>query len=169
MNNKLILMNNKEIIGQFLTMFPMIIGVSGLYYIVAGGLNIPLISPLLRYLIVLFLIIMIITVLYGLWIRNDDQPVAILDEKGIWMSRHGLIYWDEIKDVVIYHGPSPEIRLVGIWLNDPANISRQSTFSGKMELFWPKIFSYPHITISNITTDVDEVVRFAQSHLSKRI
>lgn len=103
--------------------------------------------------------------LYGWWAFNDKQPAAILDAKGIWLPRFGLISWQEITDIAPYIIKGVPINTIGIRVKNLNRLSTQSTFAGKSGIFWSKLFGYPPIFLSNLDKSNKEIIVFARKFM----
>lgn len=113
-------------------------------------------------LVLVYLILMIFGVVYYFFYLRSNKIAAILDKDGLWTRRHGLIAWNDVKDVFIYRTPTTPIESVAFYVKDRGIISQQSTFGGKCSLFWAKVFGFPDIILSDVEIENEVVVSFAK-------
>lgn len=123
---------------------------------------------LLSFFLVGPLILMSFMFLLLLWgaflIPKKGEPVAILNQDGIWLARFGFIDWKEISEFALYsYKGTPEV--IGIRVKNNAKISKQSSIAGKLDFFWAKLMGYPPIRLSGIALENDEVISFARQFL----
>lgn len=117
--------------------------------------------------VILFLFIIIFSTSV-LWISmiNEDEPAAILDSEGIWIKEFGFIEWNYISKIDTYrYRDNVLLESIAIDVDKNFPLSRQATWSGKMRIFWSKLFGYPAILISSITIPNHEVIEFAQQFI----
>lgn len=95
---------------------------------------------------------------------KKEEPMAIINQDGIWMARFGLIPWKEIVEFGPYsYRGTPEV--IGIRVKDNDKISRQSSIAGKLDFFWARWIGYPPIRITGIALPNNEVINFAKQFL----
>ncbi|MFC1870696.1 hypothetical protein ACFLXW_00340 [Candidatus Dependentiae bacterium] len=119
---------------------------------------------LLSFFLVGPLILMSLMFLLLIWgaflLPKKDEPVAILNQDGIWLARFGFISWKEIDEFASYsYQGTPEV--IGIRVKNNEKISKQSSIAGKLDFFWAKLMGYPPIRITGIALENDEVINFA--------
>jgi hypothetical protein len=103
--------------------------------------------------------------IYHLLFMGTMDPLAILNPKGIWVYDFGFIPWDNVETITrcLYPAGS-NFEYVGIQLKDIVSARTQANWSGKLRLFWAKIFGYYHIMLSNAAVSNDEIVSVAQCY-----
>ncbi len=94
---------------------------------------------------------------------KKDGTALILDSKGIRLKNHGFIPWSEIDEFNTYIFPTTPLEVIGIRFKNTSSISRQSTKSGKMTLFWARLFRYHyHISLANLAVENHVIVEYAK-------
>lgn len=89
-------------------------------------------------------------------------PIAVLNQKGIWVRNFGFINWREISEFGIYKTPSAPIETIAIRVNNLSLLQQQATFSGKCAIFWSKIFGYPPVFLASTAARNYEILVFAK-------
>lgn len=171
MNNKieLIVPFNESNIKDILPALPFIAVGWGIWF-GASLLLKPIIGFYLSFLLQSILIIFAALILFGFiytFLIDPNIPAAILNEDGIWVKNYCFIPWQDIDEIAPYTFGNVPIESIGIRVKDRSKLSKKSAFAGKCGVFWSRIFGYPHIIISNITVDNDQVISFAQQFISK--
>ena len=108
-----------------------------------------------------FLVLFIFALIFYFYLQRKNEPVAILNEEGIWVQHFGFIPWNEVEEVAPYINPGAPLISVGIRVKDPAKLSAQAHFFGKCGVFWSKRFGYPPIILAALDVDNDQVISFA--------
>lgn len=104
----------------------------------------------------------------GLWILTlkDNETAAILDKEGIWIKEFGFIEWDYISKIETYrYRDNVLLESIAVHVDKNFKLGKQAAWSGKMRIFWSKLFGYPAILISFITIPNHEVIEFAQQFI----
>ena len=187
--NKLIVPMHKENVKQLIHSMPLILtgAIVWIFLLNLTYFTLSFISDYIFSAILLNLIFYIQIAIYsfiGLLVflstRNyyfvdDNTPAAILDKNGIWTKRCGLIPWENIAQVKICNLPTVKhIEFVGIYVKDTKILSKQSTWSKKIGIFWEKIFrydklfNYPNIALGNIAVSNDEIIKFARQFVPEK-
>jgi len=99
-------------------------------------------------------------------IVSKNRKTAILDQDGIWIRFFGFIAWNEIIYFNLWKIPGTPVETIAIQVKDPKRLSQQASLSGKISLFWSKLFDNPHITLGNVTTSNEEILSFARKYIS---
>lgn len=159
----------KTLNGIIITICMAIIFISILFFVIVYPVfrfAWPLATFLLNVFLVLASGLFLLIAINGiaLW-WHAKQPYIILNTQGIWMERHGVISWNDIKNVQLYAPYGSPLDYIGVYLHDRKKISRQAKLSGKMELFWSQFHSYPDLTVVNITVPNEEFVAFASRYI----
>lgn len=106
--------------------------------------------------------------LYMVWIIYfNKKPMAVLSSDGIWVNHFGLIAWNDVQNCQIYNYPGTPIEAVSIIVKDIKKLSGQANITGKITIFWAKIFQYPPILLANATVDNETIIAYAQSHIKE--
>lgn len=172
--------NNQELIvpidpnlmsGAMLGVVMMLIPIgalTGLYgtvrYYLVDTIYYPL-SFLLLGPIIFFCFIFLLIICGTFCFPKKGDPVAILNQDGIWHYRFGFISWKEIDEFEPYsYRSTPEV--IGIRVKNNKKISKQSSIGGKLDFFWAKLMGYPPIRIVGIALENDEVIFFAKQFLN---
>lgn len=163
---KLIVRNNRNTVHQALAIFP-IIGVSLLcYYVVTNRLfrsgyigAAP--AVIISAIALLFFACAIWIFLYA----HSTEPLAILDETGLWVKHFGRITWSNIREISPYRYKNSPIIMIAIYPYDRQNFSKDITFRGRCILFWSKITGTPPIIIYNTDVPYMMIINFAQQFL----
>ncbi|MCK5633217.1 hypothetical protein KAH94_05675 [bacterium] len=93
-------------------------------------------------------------------------PASILDENGIWVKNYNFVPWEDIEKVDLFSfGNAP--KCLGIWVKDRETLSDQSNVTGKIAIFFTKIFKTPHISLGNLDKEYDELIVFAHRYWKK--
>ncbi len=98
---------------------------------------------------------------------KTDKPVAILDEHGILVNHFGFTPWEGVNDITTYQMPGPNngMEFIGITVKNRNDLSKQADWSGKIGIFWAKVFGNYDITLSNIDARNEEIIRFARQYM----
>jgi len=119
-------------------------------------------TRIIFYLFVGFFSIGIVAAFFLL--KKESKPVAILSQKGISVNHYGFISWKNIKKFTSYHLFDNK-EAIGIETKNIKALSDQSDLSGKIGIFWSKLFCKPHIVLSNLDTENEKIITFARRHL----
>ncbi len=113
----------------------------------------------------IFFSLIFLLILWGTFcFPKKGDPIAILNQDGIWHYRFGFITRKEIDEFEPYsYRSSPEV--IGIRVKNNKKISKQSSVAGKLDFFWAKWMGYPPIKITGIALSNDEVIGFAKQFL----
>lgn len=108
------------------------------------------------------------TLLYMIWLINcNKKPLAILSAEGIWVNHFGLIAWDDVLSCQIYNYPRTPLEVVSVVVKDVKKLSRQASISGKITIFWAKMFQYPPVLLANATVDNETIIAYAQAYIKE--
>jgi hypothetical protein len=156
MQNRMIIYLDKKDLSELKYLWPyIIIGIFFNYCFISYFITIPnWVSFIVIFLLGSFF-------LYAWWLVNDPEPIAILDFKGIWLPRHGLIHWTEITELSKLKTPGVTHRVIGIRVKDLHKIGKQSTYTGKWCIFWSFLSPYPPIIIANPDININDIISFA--------
>ena len=177
---KIVMKNNQELIvpidpnlmnGAMLGLVIMLIPIgalTGLYATVRYYLVDTIYYPL-SYLLLgapIFFSLIFLLILWGTFcFPKKGDPIAILNQDGIWHYRFGFISWKKINEFEPYsYWDTPEV--IGIRVRDNKKISKQSSVAGKLDFFWAKLMGYPPIRIVGIVLKNEEVISFAKQFLN---
>lgn len=118
-------------------------------------------QSILAIIFVLFLIICIYAILQS----KEPENWARFNNQGVWVRYFGFIPWADIDVLDKFQYGTPLVN-IGIRVKDLKKLSKQSSFNGKMAIFWSKIFGYPPIVIGNTQMENEQIVAFAQHCMS---
>lgn len=105
---------------------------------------------------------------YASIVLKYNKPMAILDENGIWIKDYGFIDWNNISAMKTFIAPMTPIEVIGINLKDIAIQYKQSTWQGKLNFFWAKLFNrHYHIVLSNLELENYKIINFAKQCIIK--
>lgn len=105
-------------------------------------------------------------------VTNDMRnklPVAILNTQGIRTHRHGVIAWKDVQDFALLKGVPPgNGRAIGIGIKIKKDslsvIHKQSSWTGKLVLFWAKCFGTEYqIPLLSSSFPMKDVISFVYS------
>lgn len=103
-------------------------------------------------------------------LRDLKEPVAVLSPEGILINRFSIIPWDNIAEINTYTFGGKPVNGLGVRLKNPSIVFKQSSFSGKCVLLWPKLLGLRyHIYLSCFALENQEILAFAQQFLNKKI
>lgn len=86
----------------------------------------------------------------------------ILNKEGVWIQYHGWISWNNIEEIFIYRISTTPMEGIAIDFCNPLLVSKQSSFLGKIRLFWPRIFKYPHVILTNLDIENEVIISFSR-------
>lgn len=132
-------------------------------YPIAGSFITQFIQSILMLTIILF----VIGFIYGLFNQKNNDPAAQLNHEGIRVKYFGFIAWSEIEELSEYQFQGVSVVGIGIRVHDLKSLSKQAAFSGKLGIFWSKIFGYPPIIIANIVLDNEQVITYAKRFIKE--
>lgn len=171
------LMNDKELVVRYnLQASKMGIGMMAFFIIfllliiwASSSLQI-LIGAYLTRVIMIVLVMLNTLFVYGLlymiWLINfNKKPLAILNAQGIWVNHFGLIAWNDVQSCQIYNYPRTPLEVVSVAVKDIKKLSKQASISGKITIFWAKMFQYPPILLANATVDNETITAYAQAYI----
>ena len=119
-------------------------------------------------LIVPLIGLFVVIVLYGLATLSNNKPLATLTADGIRVKSFGFIPWGEVEDISLYYVKGTPMEGVALRVHDLSKVSRQATLSGKLGIFWSKLFKYPPIILFDVDCENDEILRFAHQYVEKK-
>ncbi|MCK5633262.1 hypothetical protein KAH94_05900 [bacterium] len=108
----------------------------------------------------LFLLLLI----YAPFFLKYKGPAAILDKNGIWIKHYNFIPWENIEEFTSY-SVVEATEFIGIQVKDVGKLSKQSSWDGKLRIFWTKFSGNYHITLSNLDTQYEDIIIFAHRYL----
>lgn len=114
----------------------------------------------------LIILFFFIGFLFTLFEFLSNKPIMILNSKGILFKYYCFVSWDNILEIRPYYMGAGEA--LGIRVKNLDILFRNSKFSGKVAIFWSKIFGYHHINISNITVFNEEIILFARKYIKHK-
>jgi len=100
---------------------------------------------------------------------RNKLPVAILNTQGIRTHRHGVIAWKDVQDFALLKGVPPgNGRAMGIGIQIKKDslsvIHKQSSWTGKLVLFWAKRFDTKYqISLLSSSFSMKDVISFVCS------
>ena len=95
----------------------------------------------------------------AVYLLYSTDAVLVLYENGIWIKHHNFISWNNIEEIDSYTIVS-SMKAIGIKIKDVDLIYKQSSVSGKLNLFWAKLFKrYYQITLSNLDISNDDLLQ----------
>ncbi|MCK4650989.1 hypothetical protein KAT08_02315 [Candidatus Babeliales bacterium] len=103
-------------------------------------------------------------IIYGLFSMQYKGPAAILDRNGIWIKHYNFIPWKNIEEFTSYP-MFGTVEGIGIKVKDVEVLSKQSDWSGKLGIFWAKLFGNYHITLSNIDIKNEDIISFVRLYI----
>ncbi len=122
----------------------------------------------LKALIIFFIVSLAFAFVYNFFLSKSTIPVIIVNSRGMFIKHFGFIPWSNISEVDYYLGiPYKSGDAVGIRVKDTSLLNKQTTFSGKLTIFYSKKFGYPTIIVSNITIESHEIISFVRQFISK--
>lgn len=113
---------------------------------------------MIKSITIFFFVLLLFAVLYIFFKMKNNDPIVILNQNGIWMKHYGLISWEDIEEIAPYLFLKAPIETIGIQVKNTSLLLKQSSFNGKMGIFWSKIFKRPHIILEKN----DEILNFAK-------
>jgi hypothetical protein len=94
---------------------------------------------------------------------KDEAPMAILNERGIWVRQYGLINWEDISEIGIYMMLDDKLASIGIRVYDEQKLSQQAfSWVGKSQVFVSRICGHPSITLCNLAIENHLILDFAR-------
>lgn len=126
------------------------------------------ISFFIQSIIALPLLLLLIGFILGILQSKEPEDLARLTNQGIWVRYFGFIPWNDIAIFDNFQYGTPMIN-IGIRVKDLKKLSKQATFSGKMAIFWSKIFGYPPIVIAHTEMDNEQLIAFARRFMTNDI
>ena len=169
-------MNNQEIIVPFdveqmksgIKFISFIIGLFSLFFYLSRSLR-PLLGHYITFFIqsilIFFIIMLLISLIYIIFLDKNDTIAARLNQDGVWVREFGFISWPEIDQLYAFTYGTP-LEYIGIRVKDLKRLSKQASLSGKMRIFWSKIFGYPPIIIVHAEMDNEQILAFAKPFIS---
>lgn len=115
-----------------------------------------------KWLIILFIVAMSGTFIYALYRIIRTAPMAIINQRGIWIKQFGVIPWANILDFNTFLSNES----IGILVRDTVMLSKQATIAGKLIIFESKILRCPTIVIDNIELDSQTIISFANQFIA---
>lgn len=106
------------------------------------------------------ILMFLIGFIFAIFLIQDNEPAAVLNEDGIRVKYFGLIAWENIDKMEPYKLIKSSVESIGIRVKN-VSLYNQATLSGKSILLWSKIFGYPPIILSNLALENFEVINFA--------
>lgn len=177
-------LNKKNLMNGMIAIFFMIILIVYMLYVLSEeNPQSPLLSAEYIKIIVLTgikwflyfgLSFFVIGLVLSLFSIDTRTPVAVLDQKGIWVNHYGFVPWENIDVIMPYPiGGTNMLGGLGIMVKDPNIFLGQADRQGKVGLFWAKFFGYFHITyyhinISNVDVPIGEIISFAQEQMKNK-
>ena len=117
-------------------------------------------------LISLFLIMIVVFIFQ---IKNN-KPLAILNEKGIWLRSYKFIPWeyiDRISEFQPKYAPLAPMT-IAIWIKKNPSVVKKLSWQVKAGIFFSKFTGYQHITFGTMRVDENlKIIKFAQKQLSE--
>lgn len=139
-----------------------IVGAFWLYYINFSSI---ILSFIVKPFLILMIALFFTGFLHGIYLLNTDMVALILNKDGIWFDRFRFVPWNNIDDVLTYQTLTTPVQSLEIRFKDLSIVRRQATLSGKLEIFWSKLFGYP-ITVANIDVDNQVIIAYAKRFIS---
>lgn len=121
---------------------------------------------LLEIVIFLIIVLFVLGFLFLLFDFFSNKPVVVLNSKGLSFRYYCFVYWDDILEIQPYYMGGGET--LGIRVKNLDILFKKSKLSGKIGIFWSKIFGYHHINISNITFPNEEIISFASKYIKHK-
>lgn len=117
----------------------------------------------IQVLLLLFTTIIFLTCTHHLLKLFSKTPAAIINQKGIWIKRFGLIAWDNIRDVRLYRILNDQTaEIIRIDIHDLKKLAKKARLGGRYDLLWTRLFKHPPVVLSNIDLPKAAVVAFAK-------
>jgi hypothetical protein len=116
-------------------------------------------------IIAIMIALFLIGFIFAIFQNKEPEDLARLTNEGIWVRNFGFIPWNEIAIFDNFQYGTPMIN-IGIRVKDSKKLFKQANLSGKMAIFWSKIFGYPPIIIANTDMDNEQIISFARRFLS---
>jgi hypothetical protein len=98
----------------------------------------------------------------------DQKPVAHIMSTGIYFKRFGFISWGDIAEIKLYTIKTTPVTTIGINLKNRDFVYKQASRAGKIELFWAKLCHYPHIKLSCLELNNEEIITFIKQKISPK-
>jgi hypothetical protein len=167
-SNKLIIETNKSYLRKSLKILPFTVLLLLFWFWVTKKLEplIGIIAILFQAIIGIIILIIILSYIYTLFELQNNHPLAILDENGIWHKEFNFIPWDNIDHIGPYTQSGIPIETAAVYVKDLDALKKNAKLTGKMRIFWAKIFGYPAVFMHNITIPNSAIYSFARQYLN---
>lgn len=121
----------------------------------------------IQVLLLLFTTIIFFMCMHHIFRLFSKTPAAIINHKGIWIKRFGLITWDNIRDVRLYQIVNDQsTEIIHIDIHDLKKLAKKARLGGHYDLLWTRLFRHPPVVLSNIDLPKTVVVAFAQQFMT---
>ncbi len=120
-------------------------------------------------ILIILIILFGIGLIYALFFDDPEEPLAQLNSEGILVKNFGFIKWIDVAEIEPYRVPGTPISLVGIRVRSLANLSKRSSISGKLKIFYSKIFGYPPVSIGSIDISNERIISFAKKFIQEEL
>ena len=169
-------MNNQEIIVPFdleqmksgMKIILFVLGFFSFFFYLSRYLH-PLLGHYITFFIqsilAIFIIMLLISLVYIIFLDKNDTIAARLNQDGVWVREFGFISWVEIDTLFSFTYGTP-LEYIGIRVKNLKKLSKQASLSGKMKIFWSKIFGYPPIIIAHAQMDNEQILAFSHKFIS---
>ncbi len=140
---------------------------------------------LIKILLIIILCLFLLTfIFYANELIEGCKPIAIFNSDGAWFRYFGFVHWEDIDSVyldLLNFQPeyskkylSEKDKIIKIYFKN-LNVLTNVSFSGRISLFWSKIFNIQHVslvlrlqvaTLNGVLVYNDDIIKFANKYIN---
>ena len=134
-----------------------------------------LITILIKFIFGFLTATFIFALIHLILLIKSETPLAILNNKGIWINHYGFINWNTILIMEFSAMPGGNnSSTISLKINDISQLSKQTDWYGWVELSWARFFGQwfsiyrYHLSIFDAgTVSTQEIMLFAKPYLKQ--